>query len=182
MDNQDRNNLFSDLVARHQSELYGYIFAVVRNWQDADDLFQSVCLVLWRKFESFRVGSSFFAWARQTARIEVSRFLRQRQSLTPVRERLLDDIVERAVAVESSEADTYSTALRRCTSKLPAADEQLLDLHYAEDLGSRQIADRLQRPQSSVCHSLNRIRRWLLECIQKELARQEHLPRKHAHE
>ena len=68
MNEQERHNLFSDLIARHQSELYGYIFAVVRNWEDADDLFQSVCLVLWRKFESFQPGSSFFSWARQTAK------------------------------------------------------------------------------------------------------------------
>ena len=43
-----------------------------------------------------------------------------------------------------------------------------------EDFGSREIADRLRRPQTSVCRSLNRIRQWLLECIQMELARQEH--------
>ena len=74
MNEQDRHNLFSELIARHQSELYAYIFAIVRNWEDADDLFQSVCLVLWRKFESFRPGSSFFSWARQTAKIEVRKF------------------------------------------------------------------------------------------------------------
>ena len=62
MNEQERHNLFSELLTRHQSELYGYIFAVVRNWEDADDLYQSVCLVLWSKFDSFRPGSSFFAW------------------------------------------------------------------------------------------------------------------------
>jgi DNA-directed RNA polymerase specialized sigma24 family protein len=61
MTDQNRHNLFSELIARYQSELYGYIFAVVRNWEDADDLFQSICVVLWRKFESFRPGSEPFA-------------------------------------------------------------------------------------------------------------------------
>jgi RNA polymerase sigma-70 factor, ECF subfamily len=174
MNEQDRNNLFSDLVARHQSELYGYIFAVVRSWEDADDLFQSVCLILWRKFESFRPDSSFFAWARQTARIEVSKFLRQRHSPASVSEQLLDDLAEAVSQAGSGETETYLAALRRCKAKLCTADDELVDLHYAEDLGSRQIADRLRRPQSSVCHSLNRIRCWLLQCIQRELAQQEH--------
>ena len=53
MNEQERHNLFSELLTRHQSELYGYIFAVVRNWEDADDLYQSVCLILWRKFDRF---------------------------------------------------------------------------------------------------------------------------------
>jgi RNA polymerase sigma-70 factor, ECF subfamily len=174
MNDQDRNNLFSDLVARHQSELYGYIFAVVRNWEDADDLFQSVCLILWRKFDSFRPDSSFFAWARQTARIEVSKFLRLKRPSHSLSERLLDNLARTVGDIHSGGAEPYLTALRRCKSKLNRSDEELLELHYAEDLGSRQIAERLQRPQPSVCHSLNRIRSWLLECVRLELVRQEH--------
>ena len=57
MNEQDRHHLFTELITSHQSELYGYIFAVVRNRADADDLFQSVCVVLWRKFESFQPDS-----------------------------------------------------------------------------------------------------------------------------
>jgi hypothetical protein len=43
-----------------------------------------------------------------------------------------------------------------------------------EDLGIREIAGRLQRLQPNVCRSLNRIRRWLMECIRIELAQREH--------
>jgi RNA polymerase sigma-70 factor, ECF subfamily len=172
MNEQESHNLFSELLSRHQSELYGYIYAVVRNWEDADDLYQSVCLVLWRKFESFRPGSSFFAWARQTARIEVSKHLRLKHMSTSVSEKLLDEVAETAIETPSGEAEPYLAALRRCKAKLADADEELLELHYVEDLGSRQIADRLCRSQPSVCNSLNRIRSWLLECIQMELARQ----------
>jgi hypothetical protein len=39
----------------------------------------------------------------------------------------------------------------------------------------------LQRHQPHVCRSLNRIRRWLLQCVQMDLAREEH-PRGIAHE
>jgi len=75
MNEEDRHNLFSELISRHQSELHAYIFAMVRNWADSDDLYQSVCLLLWSKFDSFRPGSSFFSWARQTAKITVRNFL-----------------------------------------------------------------------------------------------------------
>ena len=51
-------------------------------------------------------------------------------------------------------AESYLTALRRCRAKLATADEELLELHYGEGFGTRQIADRLQRLQSNVCHSL----------------------------
>ena len=73
-----------------------------------------------------------------------------------------------------TEAEVYLAALDHCKEKLNATDEELLDLRYAENLGTREIAVRLQRPQQGVCHSLKRIRRWLLECIQVELAQHGH--------
>jgi len=180
MNEQGHQNLFSELVARHQSELYGYIFAVVRNWEDADDLFQSVCLVLWRKFELFRPGSNFFYWARQVAKIEISNFLRHKPSPSYITDELLDALGETVVATQGDETESYLVALRHCRAKLSPTDEELLKLHYVDDLGSRLIADRLQRPYRSVCNSLNRIRSWLFECIQMELARQEHSGKEHS--
>jgi len=174
MNEQERHALFSGLVARHRSELYGYIFAVVRNWEDADDLFQSVCLVLWSKFELFQPGTSFFAWARQTAKNKINKFLRHKQEPDFVDEELLEALAAVVLDIKDDWTESYLTALRHCRANLATADEELLELHYAEGCGTRQIADRLQRLQSNVCHSLARIRRWLFECIQMEIARQEH--------
>jgi RNA polymerase sigma-70 factor, ECF subfamily len=173
MNEQERHALFSELVTRHRSELYGYIFAVVRSWQDADDLFQSVCVVLWSKFDSFQPGTNFFAWARQTAKNKISKFLRHKQQPQFINEGVLDTLTEVAVGVREDWAEAYQAALRHCRAKLAAADEELIELHYGEGIGTRQIADRLQRPQQSICRSLNRIRAWLFECIQREMAREE---------
>ena len=161
MNEQDRQNLFSELLARHQSELHAYIFAMVRRWDDADDLYQSVCLVLWRKFDLFRPGSNFFFWARQTAKIEVRNFLRHRQPSNSIGEELLDALSETDLDAQGEESGRYLAALRRCRSKLDAVDEELLEYRYVEDLGSREIADTLQRSQPSVCRSLTRVRRML---------------------
>jgi RNA polymerase sigma-70 factor (ECF subfamily) len=172
MNEQERHDLFSELIARHQSDLYAYIYAIVRNWEDADDLFQSACLVLWQKFESFQPGTSFFCWARQTAKFEVRKYLTHRPSPKYVSEQLLDALAETVLKTPCG-ADLGLAALRRCKTKLSPADEELLELRYDENLGSREIAARLERPQPSVCHSLKRIRRWLFECMQIELAQHE---------
>ena len=175
MNYQNRHNLFSELVARHHSQLYAYIFAVVKNQADAEDVFQSVCLVLWRKFSSFQPGDNFFAWARQTAKYVLCSFLRHKHNLpTCVNEELLDAFAETISSVHGDGVELHVAALRRCRGKLSVADEELLELRYVKALGIHEIADRLQRLQPSVCRSLNRIRRSLLECIQVEFARQDH--------
>jgi RNA polymerase sigma-70 factor, ECF subfamily len=175
MDNQKRHDLFSDLVARYHSQLYAYIFAIVRNRTDADDVFQSVYLVLWRKFDSFDPHTShFYPWARQTAKLVLYSFLRHKKKLSNcVGEDLLDALAE-TVYDDSGTSESYLAALEHCKQRLDVADREMLDLRYAQDLGSRDIADRLQRPQTSVCRSLNRIRNWLYDCVETELARQDH--------
>lgn len=176
MNEQERHNLFAELITHHQSELYGYIYAVVRNWEDTDDLFQSVCLVLWSKFDSFRPGTNFFAWARQIAKIKVSDLLRHKHKCLPsfITENLVDILAEIAAEPHDAGAEVYLVALRRCREKLSTADDKLLQLRYVEELSTVEIADRLQRLQQSVSRSLNRIRRCLFECIEMEVAKQEH--------
>ena len=174
MNEQERHNLFTELIARHESELYAYIFAIVRNWEDADDLFQSMCVILWRKFESFRPDTSFSSWARQTAKFEARKFLERKRSPTYASEELLDGLADIVIDGRSNQEECHLAALDRCRKKLSGADEELLELHYAENLSSSVIAGQLQRSQSSVCNSMNRIRGWLLECIKMELARQNH--------
>lgn len=178
MNEYDRHNLFSELIASHHTQLYAYIFAIVRNREDAGDVFQSVCVVLWRRFESFQPGSGFFPWARQTAKLVARSFLRHKKTRPgSVSEELLNALAETVAETQSTTADLSLAALRRCKAKLSDSDEELLELRYAENLSSSQIANRTQRSQPSVCNSLRRIRSWLLDCIQMELAQQEHSKR-----
>lgn len=173
MNKEERHSLFADLLGRHQSQLFGYIFAIVRNREDAADLFQTVCLTLWRRFDSFQPDSSFMCWARVAAQRIVVDFLRRRKFPMHASEELLAALVETPLTPQSDVTEVYLDTLRRCRAKLSAVDNALLGLRYAEDLRNQQIAARLQRSQQSVCNSLTRIRRWLLECVVTELARQD---------
>jgi RNA polymerase sigma-70 factor, ECF subfamily len=173
MINQDRYKLFSDLASRYEGELYGYIFSIVRNWEDSADLYQAVCLVLWSKFDLFQPGDNFLAWARVTAKNKVRNFIRHKRLRRYASDAVLDVLSTTTIELQSDNTELYAAALRRCKSKLNNADQELLELRYAKDIGSRQLADMLNRSQQSVCRSLTRIHRWLLECIQMELALRE---------
>jgi len=175
MNTQDRHCLFADLITTYQSQLYGYIFALVRNRDDAADLFQSVCVVLWRKFGSFNPDKdAFFPWARQTAIFEMRNFVRTSKSHRHVKEELLDAFASRCVSQHGDMTGTYLDALQTCKKKLLPTDVELLDCHYGRNLSAQEIANSVGRTRQSVGNSLLRIRRWLLDCIRTELAVQEH--------
>ncbi len=171
MNEQERQNLFTALISRHQNNLHGYIYAIVRNWEDTDDLYQSVCLVLWNKFESFRPDSDFFAWARQTARNKIGDYVRRKPSPNYATEKLMDILSGIAIEPHDTRQEGYLVALRRCKEKLTDFDAELLRLRYVEELNTIEIADQLQRLRPSVSRSLSRIRRWLFECIKIELVK-----------
>jgi RNA polymerase sigma-70 factor (ECF subfamily) len=169
----DRRVEFADLLRRDQSRLFGYIHSLVRDLNDADDLFQQTTLILWKKFGEFDRGRSFFAWACGVARLEISNFLRNRS-----RQRLhfSDDLslllVEAQEELTDRELEDRRDALARCVERLRPSDRALLAECYGEDEGVHGAAGRRGRSTHSVYNSLRRIRRALFECIARTLAQE----------
>lgn len=55
------------LMTRHQRQIFAYIYTLVPDRHDAEDLLQETSLVICEKFDEFRPGSDFVAWACQIA-------------------------------------------------------------------------------------------------------------------
>jgi RNA polymerase sigma-70 factor (ECF subfamily) len=163
---QLRKSEFAEYLGRDQSRLYGYIHSLLRDLNDADDLFQQTTLIMWKKFGEFDRTRSFFAWSCQIAWFEVCNFLRTRS-----RDRLYfsDELnlllVEAHAEFSDDEQEDRREALVRCIAKLRQQDRELLDECYQSELGVHGFAERRGRSTQSVHNSLRRIRRALFECI-----------------
>jgi len=169
---QDRNEAFVELFAQHQRSLYGFIYTLVPNRADAEDVLSETSLELWRKFSEFELGSDFRAWACQIARYKTLNFLKRRR-----RSRVLfdDDLVAKLAEVRTARAAVYAAAqdaLADCIGKLSESDQNLIRLCYGEKRSIKEAARALGRPVESVYTSLSRIRRILLDCIRETLVRE----------
>jgi RNA polymerase sigma-70 factor (ECF subfamily) len=164
---------FAARLRRDQTRLYGYIHSLVRDLNDADDLFQQTTLILWKKFAEFDPTRSFFSWACGIARLEVANFLRGRG-----RQRLYfsDDLnlllIEAQAEVPDEELEGRREALARCVEKLRQRDRELLEECYGGAAEVHEAAGRRGRSPQSVYNSLRRIRRALFECIGRTLERE----------
>jgi len=169
----DRRTEFAELLRGNQSRLYGYIHALVRDLDDADDLFQQTAVILWNKFGDFDRERSFLSWACGVARFEVSNFLRTRG-----RQKLYftDDLnlllIEAYDRVPKDEMEERRDALGKCVNKLRERDRELLRECYGDRAGVGTAAGKRGRSSQSVYNSLRRIRRSLYECIERTLAAQ----------
>src|SRR3954452_4251670 len=63
------------LITRHQRQIFAYIYTLVPDRHDAEDLLQETSVVICEKFDEFTPGTDFVAWACQIAwwRVRYSR-------------------------------------------------------------------------------------------------------------
>lgn len=163
--------LFATLLRESRSRVFGYLLALVQNLSDAEDLYQHTALVLWDKFDQYEPGTDFGTWATSVAHFTALNFLR-RQSR---RRALFSDVVyARLSEVQSSlrdeEVSARSEALKQCLDSLSSNHRRLLLLRYHGDASMEQLAKQERRSVGSLYVALSRIRKALLNCIEKRVA------------
>ena len=166
-----QRDAFARLFAKYDRWLFSYLVTLLANPAHAEEVFQEVCVVLWREYEKFQIGTDFVKWASVIAHHQVQKFRRQRKRFGP---QLSDEAVQQIATASVDRADLFDfrrDALRQCMVKLPEADRQLIQRCYADSgMSFKAIAGQLGRPINTVYKSLNRIRRVLFECINRRLS------------
>ncbi len=166
----DATAKFLELFAAHHQRILSYIFTLLPNEQDAQDVFQKVSLVLWKKFDAFDQDGDFMAWACGVAYYEVRNFLRvsarnRLQFCDELMERLADERSER-----EQDADRRLEILRECIKELPEGERKLLMQAYGEGRPIRELAEKQGKAPQTLYNRLNLIRRKLFHRVQSALA------------
>jgi len=166
------NDRFITAFTESQSALRGFCAASIGNSEDGRDVFQKVCLVLWKKVDDWDPETSFLKWAFAIARFEILAYVRDRS-----RERLVfDDDVVNAMAHTSerlSEAHSHRIeALEQCLSKLRPEHREALSAHYARGYNLSEIAELQNRGLSAVKVMMMRLRQSLGKCIERKMLTQ----------
>lgn len=163
---------FTDLLHASRGRIFGYIYALVRNQTDAEDLFQETAIQLWKRFNEFDTNADFGRWATRFAHYTVLNFIRvSSRRRTFFSEELLEQIA-RVHESESTELYVARTeALSHCFERLPKADQQLVESCYMSNRTMKEVAVEKQRTVGAVYQAISRIRRALLSCIEKTVAR-----------
>lgn len=165
--------VFVEMITQHQRMLYGYIYTLVRNSTDADDLLQETNLVLWNKRLECESVKNFSGWACRIAFFEVQNFLRtKRRSRICFDDNLVSMISD--MQIDRGEIHTiHSAMLVNCLEKLSTASQQLLKQCYNEENTISEVAKQLRRPINGIYNSLRDIRLKLWKCIKYSLMEEE---------
>ena len=162
---------FIGLLNQDKNRLFGFLYSLVRNTDDTEEVFQRACLVMWSKFDQFNEDTSFLNWACQVGKYEALNYLRsKRRGKLVFSESLQDELIAIEESLVDSADDSRYEALESCMGKLDESDGSLIRLRYRESKSVQSIASLQGRPVRSVHNSLLRIRRALLGCIERALS------------
>lgn len=163
----ERHTRFLRVFTAHEMAIRAYVRRLVPSRADADDVMQEVAVVLWEKFPTFRENADFRSWAFGVARYEVLAWRRDKG-----RDRIVldEDVLERLAEETTQEEPRLQhqrQALEGCLARLSAGNRELLMLAYEEGASIQVVARQSGRTVAGFYQWLHRIRRLLLDCIQR---------------
>ena len=161
---------FLALLGAHERSLFAYVYALTPSWSDAEEVMQRLRIRIWHQFERYDETRPFEAWARAIAYYLVLAYRKEtnRQRLF-FNERILE-AVHKEYDKHMEHASDRRDALLACLDKLDGRKRELVDAYYQS---SRQptdvIAGKLSMTPSALRQALYRIRRLLVECVERKV-------------
>ncbi len=163
---------FLKLLQPCQSRLFGYLYALLHNLSDTEDVMQQAVMAMWAHFDDYDRRRNFVNWAIQFVKLTAMNSLRARRRSRITFDQDLVALMAEDCPPQEEEfgsLEGYRDALVRCMDRLALSDRDLIRLCYFERCSIKAVADRLGRAPQSVCNSLRRIRGALFDCIQESV-------------
>ena len=137
-----------NFVSEYEGRIYGYLYRLEGNSEDALDLTQEVFYRAWRSMRTFRAGERVMPWLFQVARNTQIESHRRKQharfSLEEAREEIGFEVSSEARSpVQAAESSQAQDRVQRALMQLAPESREAVVLRFVEDLTYDEIA-RLQ--------------------------------------
>jgi RNA polymerase sigma-70 factor (ECF subfamily) len=158
----------------YRDSLLAYAYAVLRDWERAEDVLQNAYLVVmnkWRDADPDHV----YPWVRRIVHYKALESARSDRREVPSEEARLGAAVTRALEkhLDEKRADAQRvmrTALRYCMGRLDSASASLLAAFYWRNKSCETLAAAQGRSVNAVRLLLSRLRGRLRACVERRMA------------
>jgi len=151
---------FADLLEQNKGIIHKVSLLYTQNQADREDLYQDICLQMWKSFSSYREEAKFSTWLYRVAiNTAISQVRKRKNRFLP-----LDNLNENFNNTGGHEKDDRAKLLFKAISKLNTIDKAIIML-WLEEKKYEDIAEILGISKSNVSVKLVRIKRNLSDII-----------------
>ncbi|HRZ95546.1 MAG TPA: RNA polymerase sigma factor [Candidatus Moranbacteria bacterium] len=169
--NQER---YSEIVERYQKKLFVYIYRLIGNREEAEDLLQDVFVKAYKNLNSYDTSRKFSSWIYRIAHNESVNYIKRKslkkfiswETIVSTKDKL-DSSSEEEGADKAWIRKEVSKEVNEAIGKLPFKYKQVLTLRYYSDQSYEEIAEILGRPVNTVGTLINRAKKKLAEEIKR---------------
>lgn len=163
---------YREIERRYQKKLFTYLYHLVGNREETEDILQNVFVKVYNNIKSFDTKRKFSSWIYRIAHNEAINFLKKRNKRRFVS---WEDIVaskdkletssEEKTPVENWISKEVREEVQGALDRLPRKYKEVLVLRYFLDKSYEDIGEILKKPVNTVGTLINRAKKKLLEVI-----------------
>jgi RNA polymerase sigma factor (sigma-70 family) len=155
---EELNENFKEIIDEYTPLLYSYAIRFVGK-SEAPDLVQEIFIKVWKNLKKFNPEKAGFkTWIFTIARNTITDYLRRKKNIlfsdlgpSEVQEKIVENIEDQAelpdIVLSKMEDANF---LNRLLSQLPHNYQEVLVLHYQEELTFEEISQALSKPLNTV--------------------------------
>ncbi len=169
---------YRGLVEKYQNRVYGMVYGMLRNREDARDLAQEAFVKAYNNLATFRLESSFYTWLYRIAmNLAIDHVRKQKRRKTTSFEDSIGARDETGAIDEMHQQESPRRALERkelyarimdAMDKLPDDQRQVVLLRELEGLSYKEIADVMDIPEGTVMSRLFYARKRLQQLLTQD--------------
>ncbi|MFN3148863.1 sigma-70 family RNA polymerase sigma factor [Bremerella sp.] len=157
---------FHEQIDAIQPVLISFVATLVRDPHLVNDVVQETNLIIWKKRDSFELGTKFRSWALRIAYFQSLAAIKAvRGSRLMFSQDLIDRFTNDAESSKSILKQDTSERLKVCLSRLTPRQREVIELRYQQSCSMTFMSEKLGRTQSAIGMLLNRARTALLQCL-----------------
>lgn len=164
--------IYGEIVKRYEKKLFSYIYRLVGNREEAEDILQNVFIKAYRNIKTFDIERKFSSWIYRIAHNEAINFLKKRSKKKFVS---WEDVVASKDKMEtkSDERSPIDIWIRKesalevkgALEKLPEKYRKVLMLRYFSENSYEEIGKIIKSPVNTVGTLINRAKKKLMSVI-----------------
>lgn len=158
-----------------RSEFMGYLYAMTRDFELAEEIYQNAAVVVIEQAEKPDTIHNFRAWAKEVIRRQALYALRAKGNAAKhtrfVSPELLDVVSNTFLEDDATAnpAQEEARALRQCLEDLTDRKRNLIAMRYENSASFDEISERVGSTPAAVQRALSRIRKMLHRCVERRL-------------